>query len=196
MNPPGGDEQDAQDMARLNAGHDAALNTLMDRHARRLFHYLLRQLNNETDATEIAQEAFVRVYHHRARFQPTQKFSTWLYTIATNLARDRFRWQKRHPQLSLDAEDEEASSLQNALPDPAASPGEQVEVNERAAEVRRAVASLPDDLRTAVVLSEYEGWPHAQIAALLNCSAKAVESRLYRARAHLRKRLERLLQPG
>ncbi len=196
MNEPGGDDQDAQDMARLTAGHDAALNALMDRHAQRLFHYLLRQLNNETDAADIAQETFVRVYHHRADFQPAQKFSTWLYTIATNLLRDRFRWQRRHPQVSLDAGDEETSALKDVLPDTTASPGEQAEAHERAAEVRRAVASLPDDLRTAVVLSEYEGLPHAQIATVLNCSAKAVETRLYRARNHLRKRLTGMLQPG
>src|SRR5512135_3734180 len=118
-------EQDLHDMARLNAGHDAALNALMDRHAERLFHYLMRQLNNETDAADIAQETFVRVYHHRASFQPNQSFSTWLYTIATNLLRDRFRWRKRHPQVSLDADDEQTAAFKEALPDTAASPSTQ-----------------------------------------------------------------------
>ena len=193
MNVPEPDEPDTKDMARLAAGHDAALNDLMDRHAERLFHYLLRQLNNETDATDIAQETFVRIYHHRARFQPGQNFSTWLYTIATNLLRDRFRWRARHPQVSLDAEDEETAALKDALPDSAPSPSDQTAAHERAAEVRRAIASLPEDLRTAVILSEYDGLSHAQIAAILKCSAKAVESRLYRARAHLRQRLEALL---
>jgi DNA-directed RNA polymerase specialized sigma24 family protein len=61
------DQEDREDMARLSAGQDAALNRLVDRHAERLFHYLLRQVNNETDAADLAQEPFVRVYHHRAR---------------------------------------------------------------------------------------------------------------------------------
>jgi len=196
MNAPDAAEQDANDMARLSAGHDAALNAIMDRHAERLFHYLLRQLNNETDAADIAQETFVRVYHHRTSFQPGQNFSTWLYTIATNLVRDRFRWRKRHPQVSLDADDQETAALKEVLPDSAPSPSDQTDTNERAVEVRKAIASLPDDLRTVVILSEYDGLPHAQIASILKCSSKAVESRLYRARAHLRQRLESLLQLG
>lgn len=190
------DQEDGEDMARLRAGHDAALNALMDRHGERLFHYLLRQLNNESDAADLAQETFVRVYHHRARFDPAQRFSTWLYTIATNLIRDRFRWDQRHPQVSLDAEREGAGAMLDALPDPAASPSDQMAAEERAVEVRKAVESLPDDLRTPLILSEYEELSHAEIGAVLNCSAKAVETRLYRARNHLRKRLAGILQPG
>jgi RNA polymerase sigma-70 factor (ECF subfamily) len=191
----GTDQQDRDDMAQLNAGNDAALNALMDRHAERLFHYLLRHLANEADAADLAQEAFVRVYQHRSRFDPTEKFSTWLYTIATNLLRDRFRWHKRHPQVSLQTEDDQGRPLQDALPDTAATPGEQTDTNERALAVRKAVESLPEELRTAVILSEYEGFSHAEIGAVLNCSAKAVESRLYRARAHLRQRLEKIVEP-
>lgn len=195
MKAPDGDEQDASDMARLNAGHDAALNALMDRHAERLFHYLVRQLNSEADAADVAQETFARVYLHRARYQPAQRFSSWLYVIATNLVRDRFRWRARHPQVSFDAADEKTAALKDALPDAAASPSEQFDIRERAVAVRKAVQSLPEDLRTAVILSEYEDLPHAQIAAILNCSPKAVETRLYRARAFLRKCLATLHQP-
>lgn len=194
--PQNGDAQDREDMARLASGHDAALNALMERHGERLFNYLLRQLSNEADAADLAQETFVRVYRNCARYQSEQKFSTWLYTIATNLLRDRFRWHKRHPQVSLDAQDPEGVALQDALPDEAPSPGERVSAEERASEVRKALESLPEELRTAVMLSEYEGLGHSEIGAIMDCSAKAVESRLYRARAHLRKRLEKsLLQP-
>ncbi len=196
MNAADAAEQDAHDMARLSAGHDAALNALMDRHSERLFHYLVRQLNNESDAADLAQETFVRVYHHRARFDPGQKFSTWLYAIATNLLRDRFRWHKRHPQVSLDAEREENSTILDAVPDTAASPSEQISAEERATEVRAAIESLPEELRTPLILSEYEELSHGEIGAVLNCTAKAVETRLYRARNHLRKRLTGILQRG
>src|SRR5690349_12063877 len=101
MSEPGPELIDASDMRQLVTGHDAALSSLMERHGERLFHYLIRQLQNKEDAAEVAQEAFVRVYQHRARFDPRQKFSTWLYTIATNLARDRLKWRARHPQVSL-----------------------------------------------------------------------------------------------
>jgi RNA polymerase sigma-70 factor, ECF subfamily len=184
------DEQDRDDMARLAAGHEIALNSLMERHSARLFHYLLRQLNNEADAAELAQESFVRVYQNCARFRTAQRFSTWLYAIATNLLRDRFRWHKRHPQVSLDAETEAGGTLKDTLPNPAASPGEQLEKSERAEEVRQAVQSLPAELRTPLILFTYENLSHAEIAEILNCSAKAVEVRLYRARGVLRKHLE------
>jgi RNA polymerase sigma-70 factor, ECF subfamily len=197
MTAPDTVQEDAQDMARLAAGNDAALNALMDRHAQRLFNYLLRQLNNETDASDIAQETFVRVYHHRARFRPDHNFTTWLYTIATNLLRNQFRWRKRHPQVSLDAElDDTTASLKDVIPDPAPSPSDRTQSDERAAQVRQAIASLPEDLRTALVLAEYDDLPHAEIATILNCSTKAVEMRLYRARGLLRQRLEKLLHAG
>lgn len=95
-------------MARLAGGHDAALNDLMDRHAERLFHYLVRSLQNEEDAADLAQETFARVCRNRAKFDPNQKFTTWLYAIASNLVRDRYRWRSRHPRVSLEAQDERA----------------------------------------------------------------------------------------
>src|SRR5512133_4314307 len=98
------DRQDAQDIARLAEGHDSALNALMERHSLKVFHYLLRSLQNEDDANDLAQETFVRVYQNRAKFDRGQKFSTWLYAIAANLVRDRYRWRKRHPQVSMDAQ--------------------------------------------------------------------------------------------
>ena len=182
-------------MARLVEGQDTALRALMERHGEKLFHYLLRQLNNESDAADLAQETFVRVYHHRGRFDPGQKFSTWLYSIATNLLRDRFRWQKRHPQVSLNAEPEAGRSLLESLVETAAAPDESLAAAERAGQVRDAIAALPEDLRTALVLSEYEQLSHAEIGAIQKCTPKAIETRLYRARVHLRKRLEKLLQP-
>src|SRR5229473_77026 len=101
------DEQDRSDMAQLATGHDTSLDDLMSRHAERLYHYLLRMLQNETEASDLAQETFVRVYLNRVKFKAAHKFSTWLYTIATNLARDVRRYRARHPQLSLDAEQQE-----------------------------------------------------------------------------------------
>ena len=89
-------------MAQLAAGHDAALNDLMERHGEKLFHYLVRSLQDEAEAADVAQETFVRVYQNRAKFKTDAKFSTWLYTIATNLVRDRFRSKSRHPHFSLE----------------------------------------------------------------------------------------------
>jgi RNA polymerase sigma-70 factor (ECF subfamily) len=185
------EDPDAVEMERLAAGQDAALNSLMERHSERLFHYLIRLVQNESDAEELAQESFVRVYQHRARFDTKQKFSTWLYAIASNLARDRFRWRVRHPQVSLDAEGESTGGpLSDVLPANKPSPSQSMEANERADAVRGAVAALPEDLRLPLVLAEYEGRAQAEIAQILECSVKAVEMRIYRARQQLRERLQ------
>src|SRR2546427_2493358 len=97
---------DRTDMQRLASGHEAALNDLMERHGPKLFNYLIRCLQNEEDAADVAQETFVRVYQNRTKFDTSQQFSTWLYAVATNLVKDRYRYRTRHPQVSLDAEKE------------------------------------------------------------------------------------------
>ena len=194
MTPLSTDEQDAQDMRRLAAGQDAALNELMERHAQKVFHYLLRSLQNEDDAADLAQETFVRVYQNRARFDSRQKFTTWLYAIAGNLVRDRFRWRSRHPQVSLDGgQPENGMSLKESLPDHAAGPDEALQSTERAEAVKKAVAALPSELREPLILAVYQGLSQAEIGKILKCSPKAVETRIYRARNSLRERLGTLL---
>lgn len=183
--------RDRADMERLAAGHDAALNALMERHATPVFHFLCRMLGNEDDANDLAQETFVRVFRARASFRPEEKFSTWLYTIAANLARNHFRWRSRHPNVSLEAESPETQqSLGSTLPANEPAPNEQVLAAERAAAVRAAVGRLPEDLRAAVVLCEWEERSVAEAAAILDTTPKGVESRLYRARRILRERLK------
>ena len=195
MNASAADEQDARDMARLVEGRDAALNELMQRHAEKLFHYLLRSLLNEEDAADLSQETFVKVYQNRAKFDPDQKFTTWLYAIASNLVRDRYRWRSRHPQVSIDVENEETqASLKDNLRTEGPPPDEQMQIEEHAAMVRKAVAALPEELRQPLILAVYQGLPQAQIAEILKCSVKAVETRIYRARQQLRGTLTELVQ--
>ena len=188
---PSPDAQDRADMERLQAGHDAALNDLMKRHATPIFHLLCRMVGNEDDANDLAQETFVRVFKSRDSFRAEQKFSTWLFTIAANLARNHFRWRARHPNLSLDAENPETEqSLDSTLPSKSPAPNEAALTTERAAAVRTAVKNLPADLRAAVVLCEWEELSMADAAKILEATPKAVESRLYRARQILRERLK------
>lgn len=194
MNDPNPDEQDSQDMERLASGNDAALNALMERHAGKLFRYLVRSLQNEEDAADLAQETFVKVYQNRTRFDRSQKFSTWLYVIASNLVRDRYRWRSRHPRISIDAEcDATGRSFQETLPQQGQLPNESLEEEERAVAVRLAVAALPEELRTPLILAEYEERSQSEIGAILGCTAKAVETRIYRARQRLRESLGKFL---
>jgi RNA polymerase sigma-70 factor (ECF subfamily) len=185
------DALDRADMERLAAGQDAALNDLMERHAAPVFHFLCRMVGNEDDANDLAQETFARVFRARASFRSNQKFSTWLFTIAANLARNHFRWRSRHPNVSLEAEAGEAEqTLGSTLPANDPAPSEQALAAERAAAVRAAVGKLPEDLREAVVLCEWEELSVAEAATILEATPKAVESRLYRARQILREKLK------
>ncbi len=153
-----GDEADQRDMERLAQGHDGALDDLMERHGLRLFHYLLRQLP-ESDAEDCTQETFVRIYLNRAKFRLGAKFSTWLYTIATNLARDCQRRKTRHPEVSGDVEGEGGSgTLLETTPDCGENPREALLAGERTGEVRQAVQALPEELREALILYEYKAY--------------------------------------
>jgi RNA polymerase sigma-70 factor (ECF subfamily) len=184
-------DRDRADMQRLIAGDDTALDDLMARHATPVFHFLCRMLANEADANDLAQETFSRVYRARVSFRTGEKFTTWLYTIAANLARNHFRWRTRHPGVSLEAEtDSSGQSLASVLPADSPSPRQAALAAERAAAVRAAVSRLPEDLREAIVLCEWQECSMAEAAAILGATPKAVESRLYRARGILRERLK------
>jgi RNA polymerase sigma-70 factor (ECF subfamily) len=194
MNTPNPDELDVQDMRRIVDGHEAALNDLMERHAEKLFYYLVRCLQDQDDATDLAQETFVKLYQSRARFDTGHKFSTWLYAIASNLVRDRFRWRSRHEQVSLDAENEDTnSSLKDNLRAVEPLPDQGLQNEERADVVRKAVAALPEELKQPLILAVYQDLPQAEIAIILKCSVKAVETRSYRARQQLRAALTGLM---
>jgi RNA polymerase sigma-70 factor (ECF subfamily) len=195
ITPTEADALDRADMERLASGEGAALNDLMDRHGASVFGFLFRMLGNEDDASDLAQETFVRVYRARDKFRRDERFSTWLFTIAANLGRNHFRWRARHTTISLDAGPESGDDCIGAarLPAPEAIPSDQAQAAERAAAVREAVGGLPPELREAIVLCEWEERSVNEAAAILNATPKAVESRLYRARQALRKQLQQWL---
>jgi RNA polymerase sigma-70 factor (ECF subfamily) len=185
-------DPDVEAMLRLRDGDDLALNEIMDRWTPRVASYLSRNLGNESDARDLTQETFVGVYRARLRYQPKSKFSTWLFGIATNQARQRLRWRRRHPEVAIELEHESVQEL-NPLIVAGSDPGKDALQAERAEAVRDAIMDLPDDLREAVVLFEYEDLSHAEIAAIARCSGKAVETRLYRARKLLKSSLTRFM---
>ena len=185
---------DSADMEALRRGDDLALNRLMGRHREKVFRYLIRLLQDESEALDLAQETFVRVYVNRSKFNTKNRFSSWMYAIATNLARDRMRWLARHKNVSLDAPSTVTdTTLGENLPEEKHIPSETLEWQERVDEVKEALAAIPEELRTPLVLVEYEDMSQAEIAEILNCTPKAVENRLYRARKLLRERLGHLL---
>ena len=188
-------DNDASDealMARLRGGEDRALAPLMARWEMPMKRYLARIVQNAHEAEELAQETFVRLYQKRERFREGARFSPWLYAIAANLARNRLRWWRRRPAVSLEAWTEFGGETADESSAGRAASGA-LEQRECAAAVREAVAALPVELREALVLCEYEGLAQAEAAEALGVTPKAVEMRLYRARAGLRNRLQRWL---
>jgi RNA polymerase sigma-70 factor, ECF subfamily len=189
------EDPDIISMFRLRAGEDLALNEIMDRWQRRLTSYLIRLTGNEAVALDLAQETFVRVYQSRIRYRPTGAFSTWLFAIASNLARHHRRWKLRHPAISLDAPIRSGeAALLDTLPGSDPEPSVSLETDERAEAVREAIAQLSAELREALILFEYEDMSYDQIARIQACSVKAVETRLYRARGALREKLKQFLR--
>jgi RNA polymerase sigma-70 factor (ECF subfamily) len=188
------ESQDRADMERLQRGHDPALNDLMERHATAIFHFLCRMLGNEDDANDLAQETFVRVFRSRDSYRLDQRFATWLFTIAANLARNHIRWRTRHPNVSLNAEPEpDQPSLADTLASDIPTAQEQTLAAERRAAVRKVVNDLPSDLREAIVLCEWEEMSVTEAATVADATPKAIESRLYRARQILRGELKQWL---
>lgn len=175
-------------MHDLVAGRERALDELMSRHAAPIHQFLLRMVHQEETAADLAQETFFRIFTHADKYDPAQRFTTWLYTIASNLARDFLRAQTRRPTVSLNATTgEEELTLGDLQVDPGPLAPDVIISEEQRLRVRAAVAALPDDLREAIVLCELENLSLAEASEILQSTVKAIESRLYRARKLLRK---------
>jgi len=173
-------------MTELQSGREAALGELMHRWQTPLRAFLFRLVGNTAEADDLAQEVFVRAYFKRHTYRTGARFSSWVFAIAANLAKNRLRWWKRRPTLSLNAWLDEGGEAEDTATAPAAQAEHELRA-EQAVAVQTAIANLPLDQRTALVLFEYENKSMTEIAAITTCSAKSVENRLYRARQQLRK---------
>ena len=152
---------DEQLLEQLRVGDEAALVELMQRYRHPIVNFCYRLLGNAGDADDVAQETFVRCYQARQRLRPGAKLSTWVFAIARNLCLDRLRYRKRHPTEALET-----------APEPVTISNE-VGNREIGAAIAAAVAQLPEDQRTVIVLAEYHGLSYAEVAAIMNCSSKS-----------------------
>jgi len=181
-------EQDAQLMLGVREGDTHSFTLLLERHRMSVIHFLYRIVQNQAIAEELAQEVFLRVYKSRESYEPTAKFTTWLFRISTHLAlnwiRDKRYEQKSH---SLDVDFEENLHLQ--VPDRTPSVEESLLKAARAQEIRMAISSLPAKQRAAVLMHKYQEMDYSQISAVLGCTDSAVKSLLFRAYERLRSRL-------
>ena len=182
-------DPDAQLMLCLKNGEDQALNELMGRWQQPLVAFIYRYIGQETEALDLAQETFVRVYETRHRYTVQGKFSTWLFAIAANLSRNYLRWRHRRGDSASEGRDAKGVAFAESLQSEDDSPDQAAMRSESISLIKEVVNQLPHDLKTVILLYEYQGLSYEEIASVLGCSIKAVEMKLYRTRKLLRERL-------
>jgi RNA polymerase sigma-70 factor (ECF subfamily) len=181
-------ERDAQLMLRVREGDDSSFALLLHQHRRPVVHFLFRMVQNQAISEELAQEVFLRVYRSRATYEPTAKFTTWLFRIATHVGLNWIRDRKQERgQESL--EEEVIEGVGRQIPDRRPTVEHRMVSEARLDEVRRAVDALPAKQRAAVIMHKYHELDYDQIASALGISGSALKSLLFRAYETLRGRL-------
>ncbi|HUG82215.1 MAG TPA: sigma-70 family RNA polymerase sigma factor [Bryobacterales bacterium] len=187
-------EPDAQLMLRVKDGDSCSFEILLTKYRRPVVNYLYRMVENQAIAEELAQEVFLRVYRARTSYEPTAKFTTWLFRITTHLALNSLRdlkGEKRHQSLDAAAQDGQTPL---ELADVRRNREQQLVEDARLVSVRAAIAGLPEKQRVAVLMHKYQELDYSQIAGVLGCSVSAVKSLLFRAYETLRERLSHLAE--
>ncbi|HEX4002483.1 MAG TPA: sigma-70 family RNA polymerase sigma factor [Candidatus Acidoferrales bacterium] len=184
---------DVELMLDVKAGDDSSFDFLLQKYRSPLVNFLYRMVRDTATAEDLAQEVFLRVYRARKQYTPSAKFTTWLFRIATNLALNSVR-DNRYAKLAvaLDAPaDEDAAPME--LPAREMRIDEHMIERDRTEFIRRAIASLPEKQRAAVLLHKYEEMDYGEIARILDCSESALKSLLFRAYESLRVQLAPLV---
>jgi RNA polymerase sigma-70 factor (ECF subfamily) len=193
------DLSDEQLMLRVQGGHSASFDELVVRYKDRLFNYLFRLVGNRDDAEEIAQEALVKAYIHAEKYKTIAKFSTWLYTIATNLVRNKMRSRGRAPKIyslwSKSSTDSDEEKLIDII-DPGRTPDEKVNDAELSEIINEAIKRIPMKYRDSFVLREINQLSYEEIAAVTGLKLGTVRSRINRARNCFRQILQPLIEKG
>jgi len=179
-------------VAGLKRGDDKAFEEFVSQYEKTVYSIACRILGNTHDAEDASQEVFLRVYRHISRFREDSSLSTWVYQITVNVCYDMTRRKKRHPQISLTAQDEDGEEIQTEIPDTDEryQPEAYAQRREMRENVHRAIDTLPEEQRQIIILRELTGLSYDEIAHILALSEGTVKSRLFRAR----ERLSRILR--
>lgn len=186
----------AQDLAWMESvkqGDTEAFRLLIEAHQHRVVGVIAKMLGGELEAEDLAQQVFIRVWKSAPRYEPTAKFTTWLFKITRNLVFNELRRRKRHGTLSLDAEPEEDRAPLQAVDHLSKAPDTNLMEEEMQTAIQRAIDQLPEMQRMAVILRRYDEFSYEEIADILKISVPAVKSVLFRARTELRESLKRYL---
>jgi RNA polymerase sigma-70 factor (ECF subfamily) len=187
------DDPEVRLMLRVRDGDDDAFAELTARYSARVFGFFCRRLGDRQESEDLTQEVLLRLFRSRQRYQPRARFSTWVFHITQNVARNALRFRQRHPSVRLPATADEADLMNVLLSGSGDAPSRPLERAELASVVRAAVAGLGARQRAALELHQFEDHTYAEVAALLDMTPKAAKSLLYRTRNLLRARLTPIL---
>jgi RNA polymerase sigma-70 factor (ECF subfamily) len=192
---------DAALMLRVKRGDRVAFAGLVDKYKQPVLNFIFRSLRDEIEAEDLAQTVFLQVYKSRSRYKRTAKFSTWLFTIARNLCLNELRRRSRHPAESIEETHADHESRDGGAPrqyedKSQIAPPEKLLHGELAQKIEEALAGLPENQRTAILLCRQEELSYEEIAKILDCSLSATKSLIHRGRETLKEKLKPYLQTG
>ncbi|MBR0457724.1 MAG: sigma-70 family RNA polymerase sigma factor [Victivallales bacterium] len=181
-------------VSRFQAGDERAFDELVGKYASRAYQIAYGILGNREDAQEVAEDVFIRIHKSLASFRGESEFTTWMYRIAQNLARNKYRWnkvrkQKQHVSLDAPIEGEDNDEQKLELPDSHFAPDEQTAYTELEECLARELQNIPEVFRMPLVMSNIDEMSYEEIADVLDCKIGTVKSRIARARAMLKERL-------
>ena len=187
-------EPDNELMKRVAKGDDEAFRMLFDRHYRLAYSVIYRHIGVQTQAEDLVQEAFLRVYRAAPKYEPTAKFSTWLYTVVTNLCLNYKRDKARDKLRLVSARPDEDGNPLGQLAQAEEPDHDSLDAQERVRKVQEAIAELPENQRMALILSRYEDKSYEEVAEILGTTVAAVKSLTSRARTTLKEKLARFFE--
>ena len=189
-------ETDRELVRRVRSGDRTAFDVLFARYQHKICTLIARHLSDPAEVEDVAQEAFVKAFRALPKFRGESAFYTWLYRIAINSARNHELAKSRRPP-AVDVDVQDGQHLEGAQRlATTETPEASAMRDELAAAIDRAIVGLPDDLRNALTLREFEGLSYQEIAAIIKCPVGTVRSRIFRARAAIDQRIAPLLDDG
>jgi len=191
-------DPDAALMLRVKQGDTAAFEQLVEKYKQPVMNVVYRMLRDATEAEDVAQNVCVQVYKSSSRYEVPSKFSTWLFTIARNLCLNEIRRRSRHPADSMDAThpEQEDQPWQQFEDKKTFSPPETLLHGELEEKIEQAMAELPENQRTAILLCRQDELSYDDIAKVLQCSLSATKSLIHRGRETLKQKLKPYLRTG
>ena len=178
-------------MARIAERDDSAFEILVHRHQTSILNLIYRFIGDRTQAKDLAQEVFIRVWQAAGSYQPKAKFTTWVYRITANLCFNELKSARRKKWFSFNRSDEDGEhTVEETLADSAPSAEDLLLEKERSRQISDALQCLPENQRMALILKRYDALSYQEIAQVIGCSVSAVESLLVRSKRTLQEKLK------